>query len=158
MPIECTGFSEVIGSWKIIEISLPRTLRSSDVGSSSRLRPLKTASPVDTVFARGFSPRMVRQVTLLPQPDSPTIASVLPFSTEKETPSTAPTMPSSVRNCVFRSRTSRSATWFSLPVWGYASRMRGSIHAYSRSTSRLNPITSTEANTVTPTILGRSNW
>ena len=41
---------------------------------------------------------IVRQVTLLPQPDSPTIASVLPFSTENETPSTAPTMPSSVRN------------------------------------------------------------
>jgi len=75
----------------------------------------------------GMSPRMVRQVTLLPQPDSPTIASVLPFSTENETPSTAPTMPSSVRNCVFRSRTSRSATPFSLPVRLYASLIRGSI-------------------------------
>src|SRR2546429_145828 len=110
LPIECTGFSEVIGSWKIIEISLPRTVRNSDGGSSSRLRPLKTASPVEIVFARGFRPMIVRQVTLLPQPDSPTIASVFPFSTENDTPSTAPTMPSSVRNCVFRSRTSRSAT------------------------------------------------
>ena len=35
--------------------------------------------------------------------------SVLPFSTEKLTPSTAPTMPSSVRKYVFRSLTSRSA-------------------------------------------------
>src|SRR6185312_4231145 len=115
LPIECTGLSEVIGSWKIIEISLPRTVRSSEGGSSSRLRPLKTASPVETVFARGFRPMIVRQVTLLPQPDSPTIASVFPFSTENDTPSTAPTMPSSVRNCVFRSRTSRSATAVSLP-------------------------------------------
>ena len=28
-PIFWTGFSEVIGSWKIIAISAPRTLRSS---------------------------------------------------------------------------------------------------------------------------------
>src|SRR2546425_11091396 len=52
---------------------------------------------------------IVMQVTLLPQPDSPTIASVWPFSTENEMPSTAPTMPSSVLNEVFRSWTSRSA-------------------------------------------------
>ena len=39
---------------------------------------------------------IVRQVTLLPQPDSPTIPSVLPFSTVNETPSTALTIPSSV--------------------------------------------------------------
>jgi hypothetical protein len=39
---------------------------------------------------------IVRQVTLLPEPDSPTMPSVLPFSTLKLTPSTALTMPSSV--------------------------------------------------------------
>src|SRR5262249_11770708 len=44
-----------------------------------------------------------------PQPDSPTIPSVFPFSTEKLTPSTAFTMPSSVRKYVFRSLTSRRA-------------------------------------------------
>jgi hypothetical protein len=32
---------------------------------------------------------IVRQVTLLPEPDSPTIPSVCPFSIENETPSTA---------------------------------------------------------------------
>src|SRR5438552_15934701 len=52
---------------------------------------------------------IVMQVTLLPQPDSPTIASVSPFSTENEMPSTAPTMPSSVLNEVFRSLTSSRA-------------------------------------------------
>src|SRR5436190_19788461 len=50
---------------------------------------------------------IVMQVTLLPQPDSPTISSVSPFTTENEMPSTAPTMPSSVLNEVFRSLTSR---------------------------------------------------
>ena len=34
-PMVCTGFSEVIGSWKIIAISLPRTPRSSRRASSS---------------------------------------------------------------------------------------------------------------------------
>src|SRR3954468_15064460 len=52
---------------------------------------------------------IVRQVTDLPQPDSPTIPSVFPFSTLKLTPSTALTMPSSVRKYVLRSCTSRSA-------------------------------------------------
>jgi hypothetical protein len=53
---------------------------------------------------------IVRQVTLLPQPDSPTRPSVFPFSTEKLTPSTAWTTPSSVRKLVRRSLTSRRAT------------------------------------------------
>ena len=41
------------------------------------------------VLRFGFSPMIVRQVTLLPEPDSPTMPSVSPFSTEKLTPSTA---------------------------------------------------------------------
>ena len=48
-------------------------------------------------------------VTDLPQPDSPTIPSVLPFSTAKLTPSTARTTPSRVKKCVRRSSTSSSA-------------------------------------------------
>jgi hypothetical protein len=39
---------------------------------------------------------IVRQVTLFPEPDSPTMPSVFPFSTLKLTPSTALTIPSSV--------------------------------------------------------------
>ena len=41
------------------------------------------------VLRFGLRPMIVRQVTLLPQPDSPTMPSVWPFSTEKLTPSTA---------------------------------------------------------------------
>ena len=47
-------------------------------------------------------------VTLFPEPDSPTIASVLPRSTESETPSTAWTRPSSVGNATGRSFTERN--------------------------------------------------
>src|SRR4051812_10089716 len=44
---------------------------------------------------------MESEVTLLPQPDSPTMASVSPGATEKETPSTARTTPSRVKKWVF---------------------------------------------------------
>src|SRR6516164_6806866 len=45
---------------------------------------------------------MESEVTLLPQPDSPTTASVSPGATEKETPSTARTTPSRVKKWVLR--------------------------------------------------------
>ncbi len=38
-PTVNTGFSDVIGSWKIIEMSAPRTLRISLPDSAARLRP-----------------------------------------------------------------------------------------------------------------------
>jgi len=96
-PIVWTGFSEVIGSWKIIAMSLPRISRSFFGLIPIRFSPFQIASPLEIVVLRLFRPMIVRQVTLLPQPDSPTIPSVLPFSTEKLTPSTALTIPSSVR-------------------------------------------------------------
>ena len=92
----CTGFNEVIGSWKIIAISLPRISRSRRVPAVSRFSPLNSASPLVIVFFAALRPMIVRHVTLLPEPDSPTIPSVFPFSTLKLTPSTALTMPSSV--------------------------------------------------------------
>src|SRR5690242_13725422 len=51
--------------------------------------------------------RMERAVTLLPQPDSPTIPSVRPANRSKDVPSTARTTPSSAKKCVCRSRTER---------------------------------------------------
>jgi len=41
---------------------------------------------------------IVRHVTLLPEPDSPTIPRIWPSATENETPSTAVTVPRSVAN------------------------------------------------------------
>ena len=119
---------------------------------------MNTASPVLVVFPRGLRPRIVRQVTLLPQPDSPTIASVLPFSTENDTPSTAPHDPIVRAELRLQIADIEKSHAVSLPGSRQASLMRGSIHAYNRSTSRLKPITITEAKTVTPRIFGKSNW
>src|SRR2546421_2973051 len=49
-------------------------------------------------------------VTLLPEPDSPTMPSTSPSLTVNEIPSTAWTIPSSVRNETLRSRTSSSGS------------------------------------------------
>ena len=115
------------------------------------------------VFLFAFRPMMVMQVTLLPQPDSPTIASVLPFSTVNETPSTAWTMPSSVRKYVFRSLTSSSGMREIVPGRGQygrapdqASLIRGSITAYRRSIIRLKRITMIDAKITVPAMIGRS--
>src|SRR5690606_25515542 len=51
-------------------------------------------------------PMIAWAVTLLPEPDSPTIARVSPASTENDTPLTARAMPSRVRNSTRRSSTS----------------------------------------------------
>jgi hypothetical protein len=61
------------------------------------------------------SPAMVCVATLLPEPDSPTMASVLPRSTSKESPRTAWTTPSGVLNETLRSRTSSRAMALSQP-------------------------------------------
>src|SRR4051812_2469755 len=57
-----------------------------------------------------MSPITVRNDTLLPEPDSPTTPRVSPRATEKETPSTAFTRPSSVGKLTCRSVTSRSCS------------------------------------------------
>src|SRR4051812_15641210 len=57
-----------------------------------------------------MSPITVRNDTLLPEPDSPTTPRVSPRATEKETPSTAFTRPSSVGKLTCRSLTSRSCS------------------------------------------------
>ncbi len=48
LPIDSTGFSDVIGSWKIIEISLPRSARSRRFDASRRFSPRNSACPVET--------------------------------------------------------------------------------------------------------------
>src|SRR4051794_24669784 len=87
-------------------IFAPRTVRSSSLPMRSRSRPSKSASP-DTRAPR-VSPSIVCVETLLPEPDSPTIASVRPRSTPNETLRTASTTPSGVGKETTRSRTSSS--------------------------------------------------
>src|SRR6476659_4036611 len=86
VPIFSVGFSEVIGSWKIIEISLPRMFSSSDSLRPTSSRPSNITEP-PTTFPGGF-----------------------PRSSSNEIPSTARTSPSRVLNTVRRSLTSSSAT------------------------------------------------
>ncbi len=74
-----TGFSDVIGSWKIIEISLPRIARISRGDRLEQVAPLEQHRSADDPPGRlGTRRRIDRAVTLLPLPDSPTTASVWP--------------------------------------------------------------------------------
>src|SRR5688500_12559666 len=73
-----------------------------------------------TISPGGWINRRIEyDVTLLPQPDSPTSARICPRFIVKETPSTARTSPSSVREWVRRSRTSRrmSPSGVSPVIW-----------------------------------------
>src|SRR5919198_113845 len=101
-------------------ICLPRPCLIASLCIWSRSLPGKRACP-ETPPPRA-SPMIDRQVTLLPEPDSPTIPRVWPRSREKLTPSTALTMPSSVLNRTRRSFTSSSAMWplrasYRLALW-----------------------------------------
>ena len=106
-PMVKTGFRLVSGSWKIIAMSLPRILRISSIGMDRISRPSNQISP-EVISAGGMSSSrmIVRAVTLLPLPDSPTMPRVLPRPSEKETPSTAGTSPSITWKTVRRFRTS----------------------------------------------------
>ena len=109
--IVCSGLSDVIGSWKIIEMSLPRTSRISVSLSASNSRPSSRTSPATIrPGGLGISRMMDSAVMLLPQPDSPTTAKVSPRPTEKDTSLTAVTTPCRVKNSVFRPETSSTGT------------------------------------------------
>jgi hypothetical protein len=58
--------------------------------------PSSQISPETSALRLLYSPMMPRLVTDLPEPDSPTMPSVRPRSSEKERPSTLLTTPSSV--------------------------------------------------------------
>ena len=58
-PIVSTGFSDVIGSWKIMPISRPRMRRISSSASVRRSRPLKRIWPPTIRPAGGATSRMM---------------------------------------------------------------------------------------------------
>src|SRR5436190_8419973 len=109
-PTVYTGVSAVIGSWKIIAISPPRTSRISRCERRIRSRPRRSTSPSTTAF--GSRIRRITAIieTVLPEPDSPTTPTTSPSATESERRSTARTIPFSVRNETLRSRTSNNAS------------------------------------------------
>ncbi len=120
LPTEYTGEKLVMGSWKTMAISLPRIARISGPLGSRVARSTGPASlwstmlpPAMTPF-RGTMRRIDCDVTLLPQPDSPTMPSTRPRLTSKETPSTARSVPSREMKWVSRPRTSRSTSRFAV--------------------------------------------
>src|SRR5215203_4164382 len=117
-PMVSTGLRLVIGSWKIMAMRLPRIARISLSSRPRRSRPSKATLPRTVRPRRGGSRRMIDSaVTLLPQPDSPTIPSVSPAPTSNDTPSTARVVPSSLKKEVARSRTARRGVMDPSPEW-----------------------------------------
>ena len=90
-PIVNSGFSDAIGSCRIIAMRLPRTRRISASDFVSRSSPSKRIWPATILAAGGSRRRMVSASVLLPEPDSPTMPSVLPGARVSETSSTART-------------------------------------------------------------------
>src|SRR6202040_4470666 len=78
---------------------MSRMARSSSLRRST---PSKRMLPLILPGGSGIRRKTEPAVTDLPQPLSPTIATVSPASTVKETPSTARFTPSGVRKCVCR--------------------------------------------------------
>src|SRR5580765_3213034 len=91
-PTRSTGFSDDIGSWKIMAMREPRRACMSRAGRSSRDAPSKVMRP-PTRAVRGTRPRIARAVRLLPEPLSPTSPSASPGAMENEMPRTARTRP-----------------------------------------------------------------
>ncbi len=82
-PMVRSGFNDVIGSWKIMPMSPPRISRISASESCMISRPAKRISP--RVMRPGSGSGMRRRIdsalTDLPEPLSPTMATVSPGST-----------------------------------------------------------------------------
>ena len=99
---------EVIGSWKIIAISLPRSARSASGASVSNGLPSNRVLP-ETCAIGGSRRRMARESMVLPEPDSPTTPSALPCSSRRLTPASARSGPRAVGSSTERLSTSSSA-------------------------------------------------
>jgi hypothetical protein len=100
------GFSEVIGSWKIIDISAPRR-RSSRSSRWPRISCPRSLTLPEAAPFLASSPMIAIRIWLLPEPDSPTMPTVSPGQSDRLTSLTAATVPPSVRNWTRRSLISR---------------------------------------------------
>ncbi len=106
-PIVMTGLSDVIGSWKIIATSPPRSRRMARSGSVVSSRPASVMEPLRR-RSEGDRSRMIESaVSDLPEPDSPARHSVSPGASAKPTPSSTGRSPSGVRASMHRSSTVR---------------------------------------------------
>ncbi len=77
-----------MGSWNTMAMSSPRTRRISASESARTSRPFSSTRPPVRLASRGVRRMIDKALTLLPEPDSPTSATVSPGATENETPCT----------------------------------------------------------------------
>ena len=115
-PTVIVGFSEVIGSWKIMATLLPRTSRICFSGIFTSSLPSSVTVPRTTWPTFGSSFMIDSPTVLLPHPDSPTRPRHSPSATENDTPSTAPTFAVRRWNSVRRSTTSRTLAMDDSPL------------------------------------------
>src|SRR5690349_12982170 len=106
-PTPNTGLSDASASWNTMPISSPQRARHSAMGAPSTSAPSKRMLP-PVMCAGGDARRrmMAAAVTLLPEPLSPSTASVSPRRTENVAPLTARTISRPLRNSTRRSFTS----------------------------------------------------
>ena len=88
-PTVMTGLSEVMGSWKIMAMRVPRRARSLAGVAFRTSSPCSSTWPALASSSRGSSPMTDWAVTDLPEPNSPTTHTISPGPTERETSSTA---------------------------------------------------------------------
>ena len=91
-PTVHSGSSAACGSWKIIEIRCPRSLRIRRSGSAEISSPASVIRPPTCRTAPGSRRIAASAVSDLPQPDSPTSASTSAGCTAKPTSSTTATL------------------------------------------------------------------
>src|SRR4051794_34714903 len=89
-------------------MSPPRMARSSRCGRPTSSRPRKRIEPLTATLTSPSRPRTLIVVTVLPEPDSPTMLTISRLPMVNETESTARTGPASVRKMTPRSATSSS--------------------------------------------------
>ena len=105
----CSGLRLVSGSWKIIPIRLPRSLRFSASSRLSMRRPARRTSPAVISPGGSRSPITALPTVDFPAPDSPTTPRMSPGSTVSDTSSTATRPPRRLGNSTRRFLMSRRA-------------------------------------------------
>src|SRR6266566_1153514 len=106
------GSRDSNGSWKMICMSRRRGLSSESL-SLEKVIPLKNIDPSVGCTRR----RSRRPVVVIPLPLSPAKPTISPFFTEKEIPSTALTVITSLETKASRKPFLRAKCFFSLSTW-----------------------------------------
>jgi hypothetical protein len=109
-PMRCSGLRLVIGSWKIMPAVRPRMFRSTPGEAVITSVPSSTTRP-DTAAPGGSRRSAANAVSDLPEPLSPTSASVSPRSSERDTPSTTALSPNRMVRSSMASRLIAAAAW-----------------------------------------------